>query len=152
MLRPLVAVVAAILCIPTGRVDALPNPGPLRFIGATPAPNAVVTAGSITVQVDVELTGKLPPGARSEQSVDGTIEIERLPDVIYTGRPTYVQPNSTITLFKLIDDGAYAVRVPVQVGVTSVNQVEIREGLMPGDEVILSDTSAWDDVDRIRLD
>jgi len=104
-----------------------------------------------TVQVDVELTGKLPPGARPEQSVDGTIEIERLPDVIYTGRPTYVQPNSTITLFKLVDEGAYAVRVPVQVGVTSVNQVEIREGLVPGDEVILSDTSAWDDVDRIRL-
>jgi len=104
-----------------------------------------------TVQVDVELTGKLPPGARPEQSVDGTIEIERLPDVIYTGRPTYVQPNSTITLFKLVDEREYAVRVPVQVGVTSVNQVEIREGLMPGDEVILSDTSAWDDVDRIRL-
>jgi HlyD family secretion protein len=104
-----------------------------------------------TVQVDVELTGKLPPGARPEQSVDGTIEIERLPDVIYTGRPTYVQPNSTITLFKLVDEGAYAVRVPVQVGVTSVNQVEIREGLVPGDQVILSDTSAWDDVDRIRL-
>ena len=57
------------------------------------------------VQVDVELTGKLPPGVRSEQSVDGTIEIERLPDVIYTGRPTYVQPNSTITLFKIVDDG-----------------------------------------------
>jgi HlyD family secretion protein len=104
-----------------------------------------------TVQVDVEITGKLPPGARPEQSVDGTIEIERLPDVIYTGRPTYVQPNSTITLFKLVDEGAYAVRVPVAVGVTSVNQVEIREGLTPGDEVILSDTSAWDDVDRIRL-
>lgn len=104
-----------------------------------------------TVQVDVELTGKLPPGARPEQSVDGTIEIERLPDVIYTGRPTYVQPNSTITLFKLVEEGAYAVRVPVRIGVTSVNQVEIREGLTPGDEVILSDTSAWDDVDRIRL-
>lgn len=104
-----------------------------------------------TVQVDVEITGKLPPGARPEQSVDGTIEIERLPDVTYTGRPTYVQPNSTITLFKLVEDGEYAVRVPVQIGVTSVNQVEIREGLVPGDEVILSDTSAWDDVDRIRL-
>jgi HlyD family secretion protein len=104
-----------------------------------------------TVQVDVELLGKLPPGARPQQSVDGTIEIERLPDVIYTGRPAYGQPNSTITLFKLIDGGAYAVRVPVELGVTSVNQVEIRQGLVPGDEVILSDTSAWDDVDRIRL-
>ena len=104
-----------------------------------------------TVQVDVELTGKLPLGARPDQSVDGTIEIERLPDVVFTGRPTYSQPNSTITLFKLVDGGAYAIRVPVEIGVTSVNQVEIREGLVPGDEVILSDTSAWDDVDRIRL-
>ncbi len=104
-----------------------------------------------TVQVDVELTGKLPTGARPQQSVDGTIEIERLPDVVYTGRPAYGQPNSTITLFKLVDGGGYAVRVPVELGVTSVNQVEIRQGLMPGDEVILSDTSAWDDVDRIRL-
>ena len=104
-----------------------------------------------TVQVDVELIGKLPLGARPQQSVDGTIEIERLPDVVYTGRPAYGQPNSTITLFKLIDGGAYAVRVPVELGVTSVNQVEIRQGLVPGDEVILSDTSAWDDVDRIRL-
>ena len=104
-----------------------------------------------TVQVDVELTGKLPPGARPEQSVDGTVEIRRLPDVIKTGRPTYVQANSTITLFKLVEEGAYAVRVPVQIGVTSVNEVEILQGLEPGDEVILSDTSAWDDVDRIRL-
>jgi HlyD family secretion protein len=104
-----------------------------------------------TVQVDVEITGKLPAGARPDQSVDGTIEIERLPDVIYTGRPAYGQPNSTITLFKLVDGGTYAVRVPVKLGKTSVNQVEIVEGLAPGDRVILSDTSAWDDVDRIRL-
>jgi HlyD family secretion protein len=104
-----------------------------------------------TVQVDVELTGKVPASARSDQSVDGTIEIKRLPDVVYTGRPTYVQANSTITLFKLVEDGEYAVRVPVRVGATSVNQVEIVEGLTPGDMVILSDTSAWDDVDRIRL-
>jgi HlyD family secretion protein len=104
-----------------------------------------------TVQVDVDLTGKLPLGARPDQSVDGTIEIERLPDVIYTGRPAYGQPNSTITLFKLVDGGTYAVRVPVKLGKTSVNQVEVLEGLVPGDEVILSDTSAWDDVDRIRL-
>jgi HlyD family secretion protein len=104
-----------------------------------------------TVQVDVEITGKLPAGARPDQSVDGTIEIERLPNVIYTGRPAYGQPNSTITLFKLVDGGTYAVRVPVKLGKTSVNQVEILEGLVPGDEVILSDTSAWDDVDRIRL-
>jgi HlyD family secretion protein len=104
-----------------------------------------------TVQVDVELTGKLPGGARPEQSVDGTIEIKRLPNVLKMGRPTYVQANSTITLFKLVDGGEYAVRVPVRIGATSVNEVEVMEGLVPGDRVILSDTSAWDDVDRIRL-
>ena len=104
-----------------------------------------------TVQVDVELVGQLQH-ARPDQSVDGTIEIERLPHVVYTGRPAYGQPNSTISLFKLVDGGAYAVRVPVEIGATSVNAVEIRKGLVPGDEVILSDTSAWEDNDRIRLD
>ncbi len=104
-----------------------------------------------TVQVDVEITGKLPRGARPDQSVDGTIEIERLPNVVYTGRPAYGQPNSTIGLFKVVDGGSYAVRVPVELGRTSVNAVEIVKGLAPGDEVILSDTSAWDDNDRIRL-
>jgi HlyD family secretion protein len=104
-----------------------------------------------TVQVDVELTGKLPQGARPDLSVDGTIEIERLPRVVFTGRPAYGQPNSTIGLFKLIEDGRYAVRVPVEVGRTSVNSVEVLQGLAVGDEVILSDTSAWDDADRIRL-
>ncbi len=108
-----------------------------------------VSAG--TVQVDVELTGKLPQGARPDLSVDGTIEIERLPRVLYTGRPAYGQPNSTISLFKVVEDGRYAVRVPVEVGRTSVNAVEVVQGLSPGDEVILSDTSAWDDNDRIRL-
>jgi HlyD family secretion protein len=105
-----------------------------------------------TVQVDVELVGKLPRGARPDQSVDGTIEIERLTDVVYMGRPTYSQPNSTISLFKVIDDGAYAIRVAVEIGRTSVNSVEVVRGLEPGDRVILSDTSAWDDNDRIRLD
>jgi HlyD family secretion protein len=105
-----------------------------------------------TVQVDVELIGKLPASARPDQSVDGTIEIARLPDVIKTGRCTYCQASSTVTLFKLVDEREYAIRVPVEIGVTSVNEVEIRGGLEPGDEVILSDTSAWDDVDRIRLD
>jgi HlyD family secretion protein len=104
-----------------------------------------------TVQVDVELTGKLPRGARPDQSVDGTIELDRLTDVVFTGRPAYGQPNSKITLFKLVEDGEYAIRVPVELGKTSVNNVEIIEGLVPGDEVILSDTSAWDDNDRIRL-
>jgi HlyD family secretion protein len=110
------------------------------------------TAREGTVQVDVELIGKLPRGARPDQSIDGTIEIERLADVIFVGRPAYGQPNSKISLFKLVDGGDYAVRVPVELGRTSVNSVEIVQGLQPGDEVILSDTSAWDDNDRISLD
>lgn len=105
-----------------------------------------------TVQVDVELLGELPRGARPQLSVDGTIEIERLEDVVYTGRPVYGQPNSTISLFKLVEDGRYAVRVPVEIGRTSVNQVEVVQGLVPGDRVVLSDTSAYDGYDRIRID
>ena len=104
-----------------------------------------------TVQVDVELVGKLPRGARPDLSVDGTIEIERLPHVVFTERPAYGQPNTTVGLYKLVEGGRYAVRVPVELGRTSVNAVEIIKGLSPGDEVILSDTSAWDDNDRIRL-
>ncbi len=85
-----------------------------------------------TVQVDVDLTGALPRGARPDLSVDGTIEIERLPSVVYTGRPAYGQPNSTVSLFKLVEDGGYAVRVPVELGRTSVNAVEILKGLVAG--------------------
>jgi len=103
------------------------------------------------VQVDVDLTGALPRGARPDLSVDGTVEIERLPSVVYTGRPAYGQPDSTITLFKLVDGGATAVRIPVQLGRSSVNAIEIIQGLEPGEQVILSDTSAWDEYDRIRL-
>jgi HlyD family secretion protein len=104
-----------------------------------------------TVQVDVELTGALPRGARPDLSVDGTIEIERLPHVVYMGRPAYGQPNTTVGIYKIVDDGRYAVRVPVELGRTSVSFVEILKGLEPGERVILSDTSAWDDADRIRL-
>jgi len=104
-----------------------------------------------TVQVDVELLGSLPRGARPQLSVDGTIEIERLENVVYTGRPVYGQPNSTISLFKLVEEGRYAIRVPVEIGRTSVNQVEIVQGLVPGDRVVLSDTSAYDAYDRIRI-
>ncbi|MGD8339779.1 MAG: HlyD family efflux transporter periplasmic adaptor subunit [Gammaproteobacteria bacterium] len=104
-----------------------------------------------TVLVDVELTGELPRGARPDLSVDGTIEIERLVDVVYTGRAVHAQADATIGIFKLEPDGAYAVRVPVRLGRTSVSDVEIVQGLEPGDEVILSDTSSWDDYDRIRL-
>lgn len=104
-----------------------------------------------TVLVDVEFVGELPRGARPDLSVDGTIEIERLESVVYTGRPAYGQADTTIGLFKLEADGEYAVRVPVDLGRTSVNAVEIIQGLVPGDKVILSDTSSWDDYDRIRL-
>lgn len=104
-----------------------------------------------SVQVDVELTGALPRGARPDQSVDGTIDIERIPNAVQTGRATNSQANSTVSLFKVIDEGRYAVRVPVQIGRTSVNSIEILQGLVPGDRVILSDTSAFEDNDRIRL-
>lgn len=103
------------------------------------------------VQVDVELTGKLPSGARPDLSVDGTIELERLNDVVFVGRPTYGNPESTVGLFKLGDNGS-ANRVSVELGRASVNFIEIRTGLEPGDQVILSDTSRWDGHDRIRLD
>jgi HlyD family secretion protein len=105
-----------------------------------------------TVQVDVELAGPIPRGARPDLSVDGTIEIERLPHTVFTGRPAYGQASSTISMFKLTDNGRSAMRVPVEIGRSSVNAVEIVKGLVPGDEVILSDISAWDDYDRIRLD
>jgi HlyD family secretion protein len=104
-----------------------------------------------TVTVDVALLGALPKGARPDLSVDGTIEIERLDGILYVGRPAYGQAESTIGLFRLLEDGETAVRVQVQLGKSSVNTIEILEGLEQGDEVILSDTSAWDAYDRIRL-
>lgn len=103
------------------------------------------------VIVDVALQGALPRGARPELSVDGTIEIERLDDVLYVGRPAIGQANSKIELFKLAKGGKEAVRVPVQLGRTSVNTVEIVKGLQVGDQVVLSDTSAQDGYDKIRL-
>jgi multidrug efflux pump subunit AcrA (membrane-fusion protein) len=104
-----------------------------------------------TVTVDVKLEGALPPGARPDLSVDGTIEIEKLTDVLYVGRPTFGQPNSQISLFRLDPDGTGATRVQVKLGRSSVNTIEILEGLRIGDQVILSDMSAWDAHDRIRL-
>jgi HlyD family secretion protein len=103
------------------------------------------------VGVDVALEGALPAGARPELSVDGTIEIERLRDIMYTGRPAFGQANSATALFKLVEGGNAAVRVPVRVGKTSVSTIEILEGLQVGDHVILSDMSRWDNVDRVRL-
>ena len=104
-----------------------------------------------TVTVDVELIGALPKGARPDLSVDGTIELERLDDVLYVGRPAYGQAESTIGLFKLLDDGETAVRTQVRLGRSSVNTIEVIQGLNEGDQVILSDTSAWDAYNRIRL-
>ncbi len=105
-----------------------------------------------TVTVDVKLTGDLPKGARPDLSVDGTIDLERLDNVLYVGRPAFGQENSTISLFKLDPDGKEAVRVPVKVGKESVNSIQIFEGLHEGDTVILSDMSRWDKTDRIRLE
>jgi hypothetical protein len=104
-----------------------------------------------TVTVDVALDGPLPAGARPDLSVDGTIEIERLELVLFTGRPAYGQPNTTIGMFKLTEGGSYAIRVPVRVGQTSVNTIEIKSGLQAGDQVILSDMSQWDNLERVRL-
>jgi HlyD family secretion protein len=104
-----------------------------------------------TVLVDITLEGALPQGARPDLSVDGTIEVERLTNVLHVGRPVQGQPNSTIGLFKMEADGVHASRVQVKLGRTSVNSVVIVEGLNEGDTVILSDMSQYDNVDRIRL-
>jgi hypothetical protein len=104
-----------------------------------------------TVSIDVALDGVLPAGARPELSVDGTVEIERLSDVLYVGRPGYGQPNSTIGMFKVVEGGGYAERVPVQVGRSSVNTIEVVQGLAPGDVVILSDMTRWDSAARVKL-
>jgi HlyD family secretion protein len=105
-----------------------------------------------TVTVDVELVGALPGGARDQLSVDGTIDLERLKDVLYVGRPAFGNENSTISLFRLDPDGKGAVRVPVKVGHASVNAIQVLEGLHEGDTVILSDMSRYDTTDRIRLE
>ncbi len=109
-----------------------------------------------TVTVDVKLTGSpaeiADTGARPDLSVDGTILISHLSDVLYVGRPAFGQADSTVGLFKLVDDGKEAVRVQVEVGEASVNEIQIVRGLHVGDEVILSDMSRWDAFDRIRLE
>jgi HlyD family secretion protein len=104
-----------------------------------------------TVTVDVKLEGSLPQGARPDLSVDGTIELEHLADIVYVGRPAFGQPNSAVTLFRADADGKGAARVHVKLGRASVNTIEVVEGLRPGDQVILSDMSAWDAHDRVRL-
>ncbi len=106
-----------------------------------------------TVTVDVSMDKPFPPGsgARADLSVDGTVELENLKDVLYVGRPVNGQSDSTIGLFKIVGDGSEAVRVNVKLGRSSVNTIEIRDGLKVGDKVILSDMSQWDAFDRIRL-
>jgi multidrug resistance efflux pump len=104
-----------------------------------------------SVGVDVSLDDALPAGARPELSVDGTIELDRTPGAVFVGRPALGQPNSTISLFKIVDGGDAAVRVQVTVGRSSVHSIEIIQGLAVGDRVILSDMSRWDGVDRVRL-
>jgi multidrug efflux pump subunit AcrA (membrane-fusion protein) len=105
-----------------------------------------------TVTVDVGLDGALPAGgARPDQSVDGTVELEHLADVLQVGRPTIGQPNSTVTLFKISPDQKYAVRATVKLGRASVNTIEVLDGLKVGDQVVLSDMNQWDSHDRIRF-
>ena len=103
-----------------------------------------------TVTVDVALEGELPRGARPDLSVDGTIELERLDNVLFVGRPAFGQEQSTVGLFKL-DATGEATRAQVQLGRSSVNTIEVLGGLAEGDQVVLSDMSAWDQFERIRL-
>ena len=104
-----------------------------------------------TFTVDAELTGPLPPSARPDLSVDGTIELERLDNVLNVGRPAFGQGQQTVGMFKLSPDGQEATRVQVALGRTSVSTIEIVSGLREGDQVILSDTSAWDNYNEIRV-
>ena len=107
------------------------------------------TQGTVTVEVAID--GELPRGARADMSVDGTIEIERLPNVMYVGRPAYGSAESTVGLFKISEDGSEATLVTVRLGRASVNTVEVLNGLAVGDSVIISDMSQWDNQNRIRL-
>ena len=104
-----------------------------------------------TVTVDVSLKGPLPLAARPDLSVDGTIQLEKLDDVVYVERPVFGQQDATVQIFKLEPDGKYANKVKVAFGRSSVNTIEVKDGLKVGDKVILSDMSAYDSYDRIRL-
>jgi len=102
------------------------------------------------VKVDVHLVGEYPKGARPDLSVDGTIDIERIPSVLYVGRPAFGQSDATVGIFKLSANGE-ASRIQVKLGRTSVNTIEVVDGLREGDQVVLSDMSAWDSYDRVRV-
>lgn len=127
------------------QIDTRNDTIPGRVVRIDPA----VQGGTVTV--DVKLEGALPREARPDQSVDGTIEIERLTDVLYVGRPVSGQANSLAGIFKLVDGGRAAVRVTVRFGRSSVSTIEVVEGLEEGEQVILSDMSAYDSQDRVRL-
>jgi HlyD family secretion protein len=105
-----------------------------------------------TVTVDVALKGALPPGAKPDLSVDGKIQLEKLDDVVYVDRPVFGQQDQTVTLFKVDADGKYANQVKVTFGKASVSTIEVRAGLNVGDRVILSDMSAYDNYNRIKLE
>jgi len=123
------------------RTDTIP--GRVRRVD----PN--VQGGSVLVEVT--LLGDLPAGARPDLNIDGTVELERLNDVLHVGRPAYGQSHSTVSLFRVVDGGDAAERVTVELGRSSVNQIEVVEGLREGDTIILSDMSRYDDVDRVRI-
>lgn len=109
-----------------------------------------VQNGNVTV--DVKLAGELPKGARPDLSVDGTIDLEKLDNVLYVGRPASGQENSTVNLFKLDANGQTATRVPVKVGRASVNTIQVLDGLHEGDSVILSDMSRYDKTDKVQIE
>jgi multidrug resistance efflux pump len=119
------------------------------IVGQVVRIDPAVRAGTVTI--DVALPAELPPSARPDLSVDGNVVIEQLDDVVHMGRPTYGQANSSISVFRVTPDGDYADRVMVRLGAGSVNEIEVAEGLAPGEVVILSDMSQWDDFDRVRL-
>jgi HlyD family secretion protein len=104
-----------------------------------------------TVTVDVALEGQLPRGARPDLTVDGIIEIDRVDNALFMGRPAYGQANGTVGIFRLVEDGKYAERVNVKLGRSSVNTIEVLGGLKEGDKVIISDMSRWDAVERVRI-
>lgn len=117
--------------------------------GAVSRIDPTVIEGNVTV--DVTLDGALPKGARPDLSVTGTIEIERLEDILYVGRPVFASSEGVSELFKVVEEGRFAIRTRVRFGRVSVSTIEVLEGLDVGDEIILSDMSQWDGQDRIRL-
>lgn len=104
-----------------------------------------------TVTIDVTLPNDLPPSARPDLSVDGNVIIDRLDEITFVGRPTFGQANSRVSIFKMTPDGDFADRVTIQLGASSVNDMQVMEGLQEGDIVILSDMSRWDGFDRVKI-